>query len=207
VGGEAGILPFFYAFVGGQIVDGHRSARNPVPLSTPESTAMSLELKRRGFVMTGPVSCYNILQTAGLVNDHLVSCYRHAECAALAAALTGSPASCVLNFAINVPCGRAQLRVSVGFGEAGEGRNDFRPAAVDAQALLKPVGVGSRSKALLHQVQVLNNVQQQAPFAFRQHVSLGPRPGPGKPARVAVEFLVYLDGCWGYHKIEALANE
>ncbi|HEX8507280.1 MAG TPA: DNA-3-methyladenine glycosylase I [Hymenobacter sp.] len=85
VGGEAGILPFFYAFVGGQIVDGHRSARNPVPLSTPESTAMSLELKRRGFVMTGPVSCYNILQTAGLVNDHLVGCYRHAECAALAA--------------------------------------------------------------------------------------------------------------------------
>ncbi|HEX8329757.1 MAG TPA: DNA-3-methyladenine glycosylase I [Hymenobacter sp.] len=84
VGGDAGILPFFYAFVGGQPVDNRRSPANPVPLSTPESTAMSQELKRRGFVMTGPVTCYNIMQTAGLVNDHLLSCFRHAECVALA---------------------------------------------------------------------------------------------------------------------------
>jgi DNA-3-methyladenine glycosylase I len=84
VGGEAGLLPFFYGYVGGRTVDGQRSEANPPPLSTPESAAMSQDLKRRGFVMTGPVTCYNILQTAGLVNDHWVSCYRHAECAALA---------------------------------------------------------------------------------------------------------------------------
>ena len=84
VGGDAGILPFFYAFVGGRTVDARRDPDNPAPLFTPESTAMSQELKRRGFVMTGPVTCYNIMQTAGLVNDHYLTCFRHAECAALA---------------------------------------------------------------------------------------------------------------------------
>ncbi|UOQ74495.1 DNA-3-methyladenine glycosylase I [Hymenobacter cellulosilyticus] len=87
VGGEAGLLPFFYQYVGGRPVDNRRSATNPVPLTTPASEAMSKDLKRRGFVMTGPMTCYNILQTAGLVNDHLLSCPRHAECAALAAQL------------------------------------------------------------------------------------------------------------------------
>jgi DNA-3-methyladenine glycosylase I len=85
VGGEAGLLPFFYQYVGGLPLDNQRSETNSGPMSTPQSEAMSLDLKRRGFVMTGPVTCYNILQTAGLVNDHLLSCPRHAECAALAA--------------------------------------------------------------------------------------------------------------------------
>ena len=84
VGGDDALLPFFYQYVGGQTIDHHRSATNPVPLSTPQSEAMSKDLKKRGFVMTGPATCYNILQTAGLVNDHLLSCPRHAECAALA---------------------------------------------------------------------------------------------------------------------------
>jgi len=84
VGGEAGLLPFFYAYVGGHPVDGRRSAARPAPVSTPESEALSQELKRRGFVMTGPITCYNLLQTAGMVNDHWVSCPRHAACAALA---------------------------------------------------------------------------------------------------------------------------
>jgi DNA-3-methyladenine glycosylase I len=74
---------FFYTYVGGRPVDGRRSETNPAPLFTPESTTMSQDLKRRGFVMTGPVSCYNILQTAGLVNGHWLSCPRHAECAAM----------------------------------------------------------------------------------------------------------------------------
>ena len=85
VGGEDGLLPFFYAFVDGQPLDHRRSPTNPVPLSTPASEALSKELKRRGFVMTGPVTCYSIMQSAGLVNDHLITCPRHAECRALAA--------------------------------------------------------------------------------------------------------------------------
>lgn len=87
--GEDGLLPFFYAYVGGRPVDGRRSETNPVPSFTPKSTAMSQDLKRRGFVMTGPVSCYNILQTAGLVNDHWLSCPRHAECAGMANSFSG----------------------------------------------------------------------------------------------------------------------
>ena len=86
VGGEAGLLPFFYANVGGQPVDGQRSAAHPAPPFTPQSTAMSQDLKRRGFVMTGPVSCYNIMQTSGLVNDHWLNCPRHAECARMTTA-------------------------------------------------------------------------------------------------------------------------
>ena len=65
-------------------MNGKRSAAHPAPLSTPGSVAVSLELKRRSFVMTGPTTCYNILQTAGMVNDHWLSCPRHAECALLA---------------------------------------------------------------------------------------------------------------------------
>ncbi|HLK96563.1 MAG TPA: DNA-3-methyladenine glycosylase I [Hymenobacter sp.] len=84
VGGDEHLLPFFYAFVGGQPLDNQRSADNPVPLSTPASEAMSKELKRRGFSMTGPATCYNIMQTAGLVNDHLITCPRYAECQQLA---------------------------------------------------------------------------------------------------------------------------
>lgn len=84
VGGDDALLSFFYQYVGGQTIDNHRSATNPVPLSTPQSEAMSKDLKKRGFVMTGPATCYNILQTAGLVNDHLLGCPRHAECASLA---------------------------------------------------------------------------------------------------------------------------
>ncbi|GAA3936188.1 DNA-3-methyladenine glycosylase I [Hymenobacter algoricola] len=84
LGGEEQLLPFFYGFVGGRPVNAGRSPANPVPLFVPESEALSKELKRRGFSMTGPATCYNILQTAGMVNDHLLSCPRHAECQTLA---------------------------------------------------------------------------------------------------------------------------
>lgn len=45
-----------------------------VPVSTPESTAMAKELKRRGFRFLGPTSAYSLMQAAGLVNDHLAAC-------------------------------------------------------------------------------------------------------------------------------------
>lgn len=80
-GSEASLLAFFYAYVGGAPIDGRREANNPPPLSTPASVALSLALKRRGFAQLGPANCYALLQTAGLVNDHLLSCPRHAACA------------------------------------------------------------------------------------------------------------------------------
>ena len=46
---------------------------------TDESRAMSRELKRRGFRFVGPTVCYALMQAVGMVNDHVVSCFRHAE--------------------------------------------------------------------------------------------------------------------------------
>ena len=49
------------------------------PARTPESDAMSKEMKRRGFRFVGSTICYAFLQAAGMVNDHLTNCFRYAE--------------------------------------------------------------------------------------------------------------------------------
>ncbi len=54
------------------------------PTATDESTAMSKELKKRGFTFCGPTICYAFMQAVGMVNDHLVDCPRHAACAKVA---------------------------------------------------------------------------------------------------------------------------
>ena len=79
-GDEAGVLAFFYGFVGGRQVDNQRLDTQAPPLHTPAAEAMSRELKRRGFALLGPATCYGLMQAAGLVNDHAVTCPRHAEC-------------------------------------------------------------------------------------------------------------------------------
>jgi DNA-3-methyladenine glycosylase I len=50
-----------------------------VPAKTPESDALSKDLKRRGFTFVGSTICYAFMQAVGMVNDHLIGCYRHAE--------------------------------------------------------------------------------------------------------------------------------
>jgi DNA-3-methyladenine glycosylase I len=50
-----------------------------IPASTPESEAMSKDLRKRGFGFVGPTICYAFMQSAGLVNDHEVGCFRWAE--------------------------------------------------------------------------------------------------------------------------------
>jgi DNA-3-methyladenine glycosylase I len=65
-----------------RLVDGaprQNAWRRPdaVPASTPESEAMSKDLRRRGFRFVGPTICYAYMQAMGMVNDHLVSCFRH----------------------------------------------------------------------------------------------------------------------------------
>ncbi|MGZ4573340.1 MAG: DNA-3-methyladenine glycosylase I, partial [Blastococcus sp.] len=47
-----------------------------VPATSPESTAMAKELKRRGFVFVGPTTAYALMQATGMVDDHVVSCFR-----------------------------------------------------------------------------------------------------------------------------------
>ncbi len=51
-----------------------------IPVSSPESIEMSKELKRRGFKFVGPTICYAYMQAAGMVNDHLTSCFRYNDC-------------------------------------------------------------------------------------------------------------------------------
>jgi DNA-3-methyladenine glycosylase I len=73
-----------WSFVGGEPVQNRWTALSELPAATPESTAMSKDLKRRGFRFVGPTICYALMQACGLVNDHLTSCFRHAEVARLA---------------------------------------------------------------------------------------------------------------------------
>jgi DNA-3-methyladenine glycosylase I len=56
-----------------------------VPAQTAKAEAMSKALKAKGFKFVGPVIVYAFMQAVGMVNDHLVTCYRHAECRRLAA--------------------------------------------------------------------------------------------------------------------------
>lgn len=52
------------------------AAVHEVPATTPESTAMARELKRRGFTFVGPTTCYALMQATGMVDDHLTDCWR-----------------------------------------------------------------------------------------------------------------------------------
>ena len=57
---------------------------NEIPAFDERAAAMSKDLKRRGFRFVGPTICYALMQSCGLVNDHILECFRHDECAALA---------------------------------------------------------------------------------------------------------------------------
>ena len=70
---------YLWQFVGGAPVQNRRRAMRDVPAHTPESDAMSRDLKRRGFRFVGSTICYAFMQAVGMVNDHLVTCFRHAE--------------------------------------------------------------------------------------------------------------------------------
>ena len=70
---------FLWGFVGGRPLVNRWRSMAELPASTPESEAMSRELSRRGFRFAGPTICYAFMQATGMVNDHLVSCFRHGE--------------------------------------------------------------------------------------------------------------------------------
>jgi len=77
-GGESldGLL---WGFVGGEPRQNRWRSLADLPAQTDQSRAMSRELKRRGFRFVGPTVCYALMQAVGMVNDHAVSCFRHAE--------------------------------------------------------------------------------------------------------------------------------
>ncbi len=80
--GGGGLDAFLWQFVGGKPIRNRWRELKQVPAKTPESIAMSRELSRMGFRFVGPTICYAFMQAAGLVNDHLVDCFRYAECGA-----------------------------------------------------------------------------------------------------------------------------
>jgi DNA-3-methyladenine glycosylase I len=75
---------FLWSFVDGIALQNHWTGMGQVPATTPASAAMSKALKKAGFRFVGPTICYALMQACGLVNDHVTSCFRHAECARLA---------------------------------------------------------------------------------------------------------------------------
>ena len=67
---------FLWQFVGGEPRINHWQAGREIPVDTAESKAMSKELKRRGFGFVGSTICYAFMQAVGMVDDHLVTCFR-----------------------------------------------------------------------------------------------------------------------------------
>jgi DNA-3-methyladenine glycosylase I len=74
---------YLWSFVGGSPKVNRRRGRGDVPAFSEESDAMSRDLKARGFKFVGTTICYAFMQAAGMVNDHLLTCFCRAECANL----------------------------------------------------------------------------------------------------------------------------
>jgi DNA-3-methyladenine glycosylase I len=70
---------YVWRFVGGRPLVNHRRGLGDIPARTAESDALSKDLARRGFKFVGSTICYALMQATGLVNDHLVGCFRYKE--------------------------------------------------------------------------------------------------------------------------------
>jgi len=69
---------YIWRFTDGQTLVNHFSQMSDVPAVTPIAEAISKDLKKRGFTFVGPTICYAMMQASGMVNDHLVTCWRRA---------------------------------------------------------------------------------------------------------------------------------
>ena len=77
LGPEGSFTDLCWSVVGGETRRNAWRTLTDVPASTPESEALSRTLRRNGFRFVGPTTCYAFMQAAGLVDDHLVKCFRH----------------------------------------------------------------------------------------------------------------------------------
>ncbi|MEO5965428.1 MAG: DNA-3-methyladenine glycosylase I [Candidatus Limnocylindrales bacterium] len=73
------LVDHLWSFVDGTPVRNGWSGMGTIPSETPVSVAMSRDLRQRGFRFVGPTICYALMQSAGLVNDHLTGCFRYRE--------------------------------------------------------------------------------------------------------------------------------
>jgi DNA-3-methyladenine glycosylase I len=74
---------YMWRFADGRPIQNRWQKMTQVPARTSESETMSRDLKQRGFTFVGPTICYAHMQAVGMVNDHLVNCFRHREVAGL----------------------------------------------------------------------------------------------------------------------------
>jgi len=70
---------FVWGFVRGRVIDHSLKDFSGLPSESEESRAMSREMKKRGFKFVGPTICYAFMQAVGMVNDHLVRCFRYGQ--------------------------------------------------------------------------------------------------------------------------------
>jgi DNA-3-methyladenine glycosylase I len=70
---------YIWRFVGGRPRQNGWKTHQRVPAKTAESDALSKDLQKRGFKFVGSTICYALMQATGMVNDHLVSCFRYAD--------------------------------------------------------------------------------------------------------------------------------
>ena len=70
---------YIWQFAGGSPIVNSRRSSKQVPASTPQSDAMSKDLKKRGFSFVGTTICYAFMQAVGMVNDHLTGCFRYSQ--------------------------------------------------------------------------------------------------------------------------------
>jgi DNA-3-methyladenine glycosylase I len=74
---------YVWRFVGGKPMRNRWTQMQQVPATTPESDALSKDLKKRGFTFVGSTIVYAHMQAVGMVNDHVVDCFRHKQVARL----------------------------------------------------------------------------------------------------------------------------
>jgi DNA-3-methyladenine glycosylase I len=70
---------YIWRFTGGETIQNSRRSLQETPAQTAESLAMSADLRKRGFKFVGPTICYAFMQAVGMVNDHVVDCFRYAN--------------------------------------------------------------------------------------------------------------------------------
>jgi len=70
---------FVWQFVDFKPIENNWTLEDLIPVKTDESEAMSKALKEQGFFFVGPTICYAFMQAVGMVNDHVISCFRHGE--------------------------------------------------------------------------------------------------------------------------------
>lgn len=75
---------YIWRFVDGAPIQNHWRNLSEIPANTAESDSMSKEIKKRGFKFVGSTICYAFMQAVGMVNDHVVDCFRHSEIVELA---------------------------------------------------------------------------------------------------------------------------